>query len=223
MTLAAEYASAMDPARILENNAAWAAGKLDEDPEYFALLTRGQSPAILYIGCSDSRVTAEEMMGVGPGEAFVLRNLANTASALDISAAVVISFAVTHLQVEHIVVCGHYLCAGIEAAMQPRDLGPLNPWLRTIRDVYRTHAEELDGISDRAMRLRRLVELNVREQCVNVLKMAEVQRAYRAGRLQVHGWVFDILHGRLIDTSVDIDGELARIARIYSLDQSDIS
>jgi len=130
----------------------------------------------------------------------------------------VVAYAITHLEVSDIVVCGHYLCGGIEAAMQPRDLGMLNHWLRTIRDIYRLHGEELDAISDRDARLRRLVELNVREQCINVLKTAEVQRAYRAGRLGIHGWVFDISQGRLIDLGIDVAAEVAKIAAIYRLD-----
>lgn len=208
----------MDVARILEANAAWATERSRADPEFFTRLTEGQRPATLYIGCSDSRVTAEDMMGVGPGEVFVLRNIANMVSALDVGSLSVVAYAVTHLEVSDIVVCGHYLCGGIEAAMQPRDLAMLNHWLRTIRDIYRLHSEELDAIADRDARLRRLVELNVREQCINVLKTAEVQRAYRAGRLGIHGWVFDISQGRLIDLGVDVAAEVAKIAAIYRLD-----
>jgi carbonic anhydrase len=208
----------MDVTRILEANAAWAIEQTRADPEFFTRLTEGQRPATLYIGCSDSRVTAEDMMGVGPGEVFVLRNIANMVSALDVGSLSVVAYAVTHLEVSDIVVCGHYLCGGIEAAMQPRDLGMLNHWLRTIRDIYRLHSEELDAISDRDARLRRLVELNVREQCINVLKTAEVQRAYRAGRLGIHGWVFDISQGRLIDLGIDVAAEVAKIAAIYRLD-----
>ena len=208
----------MDVTRILEANAAWAIEQSRADPEFFTRLTEGQRPATLYIGCSDSRVTAEDMMGVGPGEVFVLRNIANMVSALDVGSLSVVAYAVTHLEVSDIVVCGHYLCGGVEAAMQPRDLGMLNHWLRTIRDIYRLHSEELDAISDRDARLRRLVELNVREQCINVLKTAEVQRAYRAGRLGIHGWVFDISQGRLIDLGIDVAAEVAKIAAIYRLD-----
>ena len=208
----------MDVTRILEANEAWAIEQTRADPEFFTRQTEGQRPATLYIGCSDSRVTAEDMMGVGPGEVFVLRNIANMVSALDVGSLSVVAYAVTHLEVSDIVVCGHYLCGGIEAAMQPRDLGMLNHWLRTIRDIYRLHSEELDAISDRDARLRRLVELNVREQCINVLKTAEVQRAYRAGRLGIHGWVFDISQGRLIDLGIDVAAEVAKIAAIYRLD-----
>lgn len=207
----------MDIDHVLANNAEWAAERLRQDPEFFAELSRGQHPTILYIGCSDSRVAAEEMMGLGPGEAFVLRNIANMASALDVSTSTVITYAVTHLEVEHVIVCGHYLCGGIEAAMQPKDLASLNPWLRTIRDIYRIHADELDGLEGE-MRTRRLVELNVLEQCINVLKAAEVQKAYRSRGLQVHGWVFDISQGRLIDLLVDNALELERISEIYRLE-----
>lgn len=202
---------------ILANNEAWAADRLAQDPHFFSRLSRGQDPSVLYIGCSDSRVAAEEMMGLGPGEAFVLRNIANTASALDVAASSVINYAVSHLEVDDVIVCGHYLCGGIEAAMRPRDLGPLNPWLRTIRDVYRTHAVELDAIEESESRLRRLVELNVEEQCINVLKFAEVQQAYRSRGLRVHGFVFDISRGRLFDIGLDLADTVERISQIYRL------
>lgn len=202
---------------IFENNKAWAAARIGADPDFFNHLTQGQRPSILYIGCSDSRVTAEEMMGVGPGEVFVLRNIGNMVSALDLGAMSVIDYAVRQLKVEDVIVCGHYLCGGVEAAMQPRDLGVLNPWLRTIRDVYRIHSEELDGIGDEEARLRRLVEVNVREQCINVLKSAEVQHAFREGKLGVHGWVFDVSTGLIEKVTFDAPAELDRLTRIYRL------
>lgn len=205
-------------ARFLANNRVWASAIREDDPELFTRLSKGQTPSLLYIGCSDSRVTAEEMMGLGPGEVFVLRNIANMVSALDPGAMAAIGFGVTHLQVSDIVVCGHYYCGGIAAALQPRDLGVLNPWLRTIRDVYRLHSRELDGIEDPELRLRRFVELNVREQCINVLKSAEVQRAYRAGTLDIHCWIFDISTGLLAPTDLDIDAEMNRLMDIYRLD-----
>ena len=207
----------MGLAEILRNNRAWAASRLEADPEFFERLTRGQKPTVLYIGCSDSRVTAEEMMGAGPGEVFVMRNIANMVSALDLSAMAVIDYAVEQLQVENVIVCGHYYCGGIAAAMQPRDLGIINPWLRTIRDVYRLHSAELDAIEDEDLRMRRLVELNVREQCINVLKSPSVQHAYRAGRLSVDGWVCDVSTGLLGPVEFDPDKELERLNRIYRL------
>lgn len=203
---------------ILENNRRWAVGRTAADPDFFSRMVDGQRPSILYIGCSDSRVTAEEMMGLGPGEVFVLRNMANMVSALDLGAMSVIDFAVGQLEVSDVVVCGHYLCGGIQAAMEPKDLGVLNPWMRTIRDVYRLHSSELDAMKDRTERLRRLVEVNVREQCINVLKSAVVQRSYRAGNLGVHAWVFEVSTGRLIDLGLDVDHEMERLTRIYRLD-----
>jgi carbonic anhydrase len=204
--------------KILDANREWARTRTSSDPDFFTRMVEGQQPSILYIGCSDSRVTAEEMMGLGPGEVFVLRNMANMVSALDIGAMSVIDYAVGQLGVREIIVCGHYLCGGIASALEPRDLGVLNPWMRTIRDVYRLHANELDAIAGRNERLRRFVELNVREECINVLKSAVVQRAYRAGQVGVHGWVFDVSTGLIKDLGVDTAAEMERLTRIYKLD-----
>ena len=204
--------------QIFKNNKAWVHEKLGLDPEYFKNLSEGQSPEILYIGCSDSRVTAEEIMGAKPGEAFILRNIANMVSNLDLSAMSVINYAVSHLKVNHIIVCGHYGCGGVKAAMQSQDLGILNPWLRSIRDVYRLHKAELNNISQEEDRYRRLVELNVQEQCVNVIKTADVQLAYKERNLTVHGWVMDLGTGKLIDLKIDFDKVLKGIMEIYHLD-----
>lgn len=208
----------MEIKKIFENNRTWVDEKLNLDKNYFANLSEGQSPEILYIGCSDSRVTAEEIMGAAPGEAFVYRNIANMVSNLDLSAMSVINYAVVHLNVKHIVVCGHYYCGGVKAAMQNNDLGILNPWLRNIRDVYRIHKAELNAIEDEDAKYRRLVELNVQEQCANVLKTAEVQVAYRAGNVTVHGWVFDIHSGKLIDLNIDFNKIVEGLREIYRLD-----
>ena len=208
----------MELNKIFENNKAWISSKLKEDPKYFEHLNKGQNPDVLYIGCSDSRVTAEDLMGMQPGEVFVHRNLANVVNAIDLNAQSVINYAVKHLKVNHIVVCGHYNCSGVKAAMEQKDLGLLNPWLRNIRDVYRHHNEELNLIENEHERYNRLVELNVEEQCINVLKMAEVQKAYKDYGLKVHGWVFDISTGKLIDQKLDIEAILADIMQIYRLD-----
>jgi carbonic anhydrase len=208
----------MEIKKIFENNRNCVNEKLNLDKNYFANLSEGQSPEILYIGCSDSRVTAEEIMGAAPGEAFVYRNIANMVSNLDLSAMSVINYAVIHLNVKHIVVCGHYYCGGVKAAMQNNDLGILNPWLRNIRDVYRLHKVELNAIEDEDEKYRRLVELNVEEQCANVLKTAEVQVAYRAENLTVHGWVFDIHSGKLVDLNIDFDKIVEGLREIYRLD-----
>jgi carbonic anhydrase len=200
-----------------KNNQKWIEEKLQIDPQYFEKLAEGQNPELLYIGCSDSRVTAEDIMGIKPGEAFVHRNIANLVNNVDLSVMSVINYAVRHLEVNHIVVCGHYNCGGVKAAMQSADLGILNPWLRNIRDVYRLHKNELNAL-DEAKRYDRLVELNVQEQCVNLLKTAAVQEAYKKRGLVVHGWVFDIRTGKLIDLKIDFEKILRDIMEIYHLD-----
>lgn len=203
--------------KVFENNENWIANKLTVNPDYFTDLSKGQSPEILYIGCSDSRVTAEDLMGVQPGEVFVHRNIANMVISIDLNAMSVLNYAVEHLKVNHVVVCGHYFCGGVKAAMQANDLGVLNPWLRNIRDVYRLHKNELNAIEDENARYNRLVELNVQEQCVNLIKTAEVQKAVTERGLQVHGWVFDIHSGKLIDLKIDFDHVLRNIKEIYNL------
>ncbi|MDO5639834.1 MAG: carbonic anhydrase [Neisseria sp.] len=211
-------------AEIFAHNREWAETKLQEDPHFFEHLSAAQTPGYLYIGCSDSRVTAEEMMGMQPGEVFVHRNIANMVNSIDLNTASVVNYAVQHLKVKHIVVCGHYECGGVLAAMQARDLGILNPWLRTIRDVYRLHREELDAIDNKKARYDRLVELNVQEQCINLIKIACIQKRYLKEQYPtVHGWVFDIRTGRLKDLQIDFKGILKDIQRIYDLTDSEWS
>ena len=207
----------MNIKQIFRNNHEWIAEKLKVDGDYFKNLALGQNPEVLYIGCSDSRVTAEELMGARPGEVFVHRNIANMVANSDLSAMSVINYAVNHLEVKHIVVCGHYFCGGVKAAMQSADLGILNPWLRNIRDVYRLHRAELDAIPDEELRYNRLVELNVQEQCVNVIKTSDVQKAFKSRNLIVHGWVFDIKTGKLIDLKIDFNHILDEIMEIYRI------
>jgi len=202
---------------VFKNNEKWISDKLSLDPEYFTELAKGQTPEFLYIGCSDSRVTAEDLMGIQPGQAFVHRNVANLVNNVDLSVMTVLNYSVRHLKVNKIVVCGHYNCGGVKAAMQPADMGILNPWLRNIRDVYRTHKDELNAIEDEAKRYDRLVELNVQEQCVNLLKTAAVQEAITERGLTVHGWVFDIRTGKLIDLNINFDAILKDIKEIYNL------
>jgi carbonic anhydrase len=203
--------------KIFENNKTWIAEKLAIDENYFENLSKGQSPEFLYIGCSDSRVTAEDLMGVQPGEVFIHRNIANLVNNVDLNVMSVLNYAVRHLKVKHIVVCGHYNCGGVKAAMQPKDMGILNPWLRNIRDVYRTHKAELNAIENEDTRYNRLVELNVQEQCVNLIKTAAVQEAYNERGITVHGWVFDIHTGKLIDLKIDFPKILGDIMEIYKL------
>lgn len=208
----------MDINKVFENNKSWIQSKLDLDANFFDSLARGQDPDLLYIGCSDSRVTAEELMGLEPGEAFIHRNIANMVVSIDLNAMSVINYAVRQLKVSHIAICGHYGCGGVAAAMQSVDYGILNPWLRNIRDVYRMHSSELDAIEDETEKYNRLVELNVQEQCINVLKTAGVQEAVRKRGLTVHGWVFDVKTGKLIDLKIDFPAILEKIREIYHLE-----
>ena len=203
---------------IFENNRKWIAQKTGTNQEFFQQLAKEQNPDYLYIGCSDSRVTAEELMGLGPGEVFVHRNVANLVNNIDLNVMSVINYAIRHLKVKHIIVCGHYNCGGVKAAMVPQDLGLLNPWLRNIRDVFRLHRAELTAITDEQARYDRLVELNVQEQCINIIKTAALQLSYaKEGFPQVHGWVFDIHTGKIIDLKIDYDHLLHDIQEIYNL------
>lgn len=171
-----------------------------------------------YIGCSDSRVPANEIMGLEAGEVFVHRNIANLVPNLDINVMSVINYAVRHLHVKHIIVCGHYNCGGVKAALTPADLGILNPWLRNIRDVYRLHEKELDQIADESARYNRLIELNVEESCRNVIKTAAFQQSYlEHGYPMVHGLVFDLRDGLLKDLKFDFEKTLEDVKKIYSL------
>lgn len=211
--------------QIFENNQKWVAEKLNADPAYFNKLAEGQHPEYLYIGCSDSRVTAEDLMGLQPGQVFIHRNVANLVVATDNNINAVIQFAVEVLKVKHIIVCGHYECGGIKAAMYPSDMGQLNSWLQTLRDVYRLHKQELDEIADEKRKFDRLVELNVQEQCINIIKIDHVQRAwYKTGFPIVHGWVFDVRTGNLKDLKLDMPkvfGDFRSIYDLHPLDKKD--
>lgn len=207
----------MNVKEVFLNNEKWIKEKLSIDKDYFQKLAQGQNPEFLYIGCSDSRVTAEDLMGIQPGQAFVHRNIANLVNNVDLSVMSVLNYSIKHLKVNHVVVCGHYNCGGVKSAMIAQDMGILNPWLRNIRDVYRLHKTELNAIEDETLRYNRLVELNVQEQCVNVLKTAVVQEAVILRGLTVHGWVFDIHTGKLIDLKIDFEAILKDITEIYKL------
>jgi carbonic anhydrase len=208
----------MDFNRIFENNEKWIADKLALNPDYFKELSKGQAPEFLYIGCSDSRVTAEDLMGVQPGEVFIHRNIANQVIATDNNVNSVVQYAVEHLKVKHIIVCGHYECGGVKAALNPSDMGQLNSWLQTLRDVYRFHRIELDAIEDSQKRFDRLVELNVREQCINIIKIDHVQKAwYKTGYPKIYGWVFDVKSGKLIDLKLNMEEEFKEVRTIYDL------
>jgi len=203
---------------IFENNAKWLEEQKANEENFFDKLAEDQNPDYLYIGCSDSRVTAEDMMGAQPGEVFVHRNIANMVITIDLNVLSVIEYAVRQLEVKHVVVCGHYNCGGVKAAMTSEDLGIINPWLRNIRDVYRLHKTELNHIEDEGVKYDRLVELNVQEQCINVIKTAVVQEKYlHDGYPDVHGWVFDVRTGKLKDLKIDFRKILKGIQEIYNL------
>jgi carbonic anhydrase len=204
---------------VFENNRRWVASMKADNPDYFNDLANiKQTPDFLYIGCSDSRVPANQIMGLKPGDVFVHRNIANMVECVDMNVQSVIEYAVEHLEVRHVIVCGHYGCGGVNAAMQPQDLGLLNGWLRNIRDVYQMHEAELDAIADEKARSNRLVELNVIEQCKNLIKTAVVQKKYLKHQYPtVHGWVYDLHDGLLKDLEIDFESTLAQVQKVYTL------
>ena len=182
---------------LLKENKNWAAKKVSEDPDYFDRLAHLQTPEFLWIGCSDSRVPANEITGTQPGEIFVHRNVANLVINTDVNLLSVLDFAVSHLKVKHVIVCGHYGCGGIKSAIAKTDFkAVLNMWLRNIKDVYRLHREELNEIKDEEALCDRLVELNVQEQIFNLAKTSIVQRAWKnEQRPDLHGWVYGLKDG----------------------------
>lgn len=182
---------------LLQNNKEWAEGKLSGDPDYFLRLSQLQTPEFLWIGCSDSRVPANEITGTDPGEIFVHRNVANLVINTDVNVLSVLDYAVNHLKVKHIIVCGHYGCGGIKAAITNHDFKPvLNMWLRNIKDVYRIHRSELDLLNDESRKVDRLTELNVMEQVFNLAKTSIIQRAWKhEQRPDLHGWVYGLNNG----------------------------
>ena len=184
--------------RLLDNNKAWAAERLKEDPEYFSRLAKLQSPQFLWIGCSDSRVAANVITGTQPGEVFVHRNIANMVVHTDLNLLSVLEYAVNVLKVTHVIVCGHYGCGGVATAYGHQSMGIINNWLRNIEDVYRFHRAELDAIPTDATRIDRLVELNVEEQVLNLAKTSIIQRAWKhEQRPSLHGWVYGLDDGQL--------------------------
>jgi carbonic anhydrase len=184
--------------KLLLENKAWAREMVQDDPDYFARLADIQRPEFLWIGCSDSRVPANEITGTQPGEIFVQRNIANMVIHTDLNLLSVLEYAVVHLEVKHIIVCGHYGCGGVKAAMGHHNLGIINKWIRNIKDVYRIHQEELEGIKNEEHRVNRLVELNVKEQVYNLAKTSIVQKAWKYHqRPHLHGWVYGLSNGLL--------------------------
>jgi carbonic anhydrase len=203
--------------QLLENNQRWAAEISARDPQFFRTLSRQQAPKFLWIGCSDSRVPANEIVGLLPGELFVHRNVANVVTHADLSCLSVIQYAIDVLRVEHIIVCGHYGCGGVEAAMRNAQHGLIDNWLRTIKDVYQAHREKLDAVADAHARLDLLCELNVAAQAANVCHTAIVQNAWHRGRqVSVHGLIYGLHDGLLRDLGVRIAAP-DQIAPIYRI------
>lgn len=182
--------------RLINNNRAWAENVVSQDPGFFKRLENIQQPEFLWIGCSDSRVPANEITGTQPGEIFVHRNIANMVVNTDLNLLSVLQYAVEMLKVKHIIVCGHYGCGGVKAAMTHQSLGIINKWLRNIKDVHRLHQEEVDAITDEQERLDRMIELNVMEQVMDLAKTSIVQKAWKdRGGPDLHGWVYRLSDG----------------------------
>lgn len=182
--------------KLLLENKAWAAEKLGDDPAYFDRLADIQTPDFLWIGCSDSRVPANEITGTQPGEIFVHRNVANMVVHTDLNLLTVLEYAVHHLKVKHVIVCGHYGCGGIKASMTQHNFGIINKWLRNIKDVYRIHRDEIDSIKEEEGRVNRMVELNVQEQVMNLAKTSIIQKAWKQNQYpHLHGWVYGLKDG----------------------------
>lgn len=186
--------------KLFENNKAWVASKREKDPKVFQRLSEKQTPQFLWIGCSDSRIPANEVVGLEPGELFVHRNVANIFPHTDFNALSVLQYAIDYLHIDHVIVCGHYGCGGVKAAMENTQFGLVDNWLRNIRDVYSREKEELDAIENNEERYKRLVELNVLYQVMNVCHTTIVQNAWaNKRRLFIHGWIYDISTGLLKD------------------------
>jgi carbonic anhydrase len=207
--------------KLLLENKAWAADKLQSDPKYFERQVREQNPTFFWIGCSDSRVPANEVTNTEPGEIFVHRNVANLVVNTDLNLLSVLHYAVEVLKVKDIIVCGHYGCGGVKAALHNHSFGLLNKWLRNIKDIYRIHRDEIDAIENEDLRVDRLVELNVREQVLNLSKTSIVQKAWKNSELpNIHGWVYDIGDGILHEV-IRVDHNL-EIDPIYRYDDADL-
>ena len=190
--------------KLLHGNKIWVKKMLGQDPLYFKKLAAGQKPPVLWIGCADSRVPANEITGTEPGDIFVHRNIANMVVHTDMNMLSVLDYAVNVLEVKHIIVCGHYGCGGVIAAMGNKQYGLIDNWIRHIKDVYRLHRMELDSIEDQAIRTNRFVELNVMEQVFDLSQTSIVQNAWNTGQpLQIHGWVYDLNDGIIKDLGVN--------------------
>lgn len=203
---------------LLDGNKAWVTAKLDQDPAYFDRLSKGQTPQFLWIGCSDSRVPANEITNTQPGDIFVHRNIANMVVHSDMNMLSVLDYAVNILKVKHVIVCGHYGCGGVRAAMNSEQNGLVDNWLRHIKDVFRIHSHELHEIQDEEKRYDRLVELNVIEQVFDLTKTSIIQNAWRKrNEPKVHGWVYSLKTGLIKDLDVSFDNS-AKLPPIYRID-----
>lgn len=203
--------------KILENNKNWVENTLANDPTFFEGLAKGQQPPLLWIGCSDSRVPANEIIGAKAGEVFVHRNIANMVINNDMNMLSVLDYAVNHLKVKHIIVCGHYGCGGVKAAMGNSSLGLIDNWLRHIKNVYRLHKEELDAVQDETERFNKFVEINVKEQVYDLAKTSIVQNAWNNNQeLSIHGWVYGINSGYVTDLDVNLSSN-DQLEEIYQL------
>ena len=190
--------------KILDNNKKWVENKLAKSPNYFKNLADGQNPPLLWIGCSDSRVPANEIIGAEPGEVFVHRNIANMVVHSDMNMLSVLDYAVNALKVKHVIVCGHYGCGGVKAAMGNSSIGIIDNWIRHIKDVYRFHQKELDAIENEKERFNKFVEINVKEQVLDLAKTSIVQNAWNSGQeLTLHGWVYGLNSGYVTDLGVN--------------------
>jgi carbonic anhydrase len=204
--------------KIFELNKEWVENTKNNNPDFFKKLSEDQTPDYLYIGCSDSRVPANEITGLDIGDLFVHRNIANQVPANDLSSHSVIQYAIDVLKVKHIVVCGHYGCGGVHEAMQAHSHGELDNWLRNIRDVYRMHFEELDSISNEEKKYDRLVELNALEQCINIIKTSFFQQSYIKNKLPIiHACVWNMRTGYIKDLNFDLEKNLKEIQKVYNL------
>jgi len=191
--------------QLLENNKTWAAKQLEKDPNFFNDLAKGQTPPVLWIGCADSRVPANEIIGAKSGEVFVHRNIANMVVHSDMNMLSVLDYAVNVLKVKHVIVCGHYGCGGVATAMTNKHVGLIDNWIRHIKDTYRFHKVELDGINDYTQRLNRFIELNVKEQVYDLAKTSIIQGAWANGQeVHLHGWVYSIEDGLIRDQDVTL-------------------
>lgn len=203
--------------KLIDNNKKWVEKKLSQNPNYFSNLEHGQQPPLLWIGCSDSRVPANEIVGAEPGEVFVHRNIANMVVHSDMNMLSVLDYAVNALEVKHIIVCGHYGCGGIKAAMSNAHIGLIDNWIRHIKDVYRFHKTELDAIADEKARFDTFVEFNVREQVFDLAKTSIVQNAWEQNKdLSLHGWVYGVSNGIIKDLQVNVSNN-SQLDEVYQL------